>query len=384
MSLTLGRRRELVSQSDIRSMTLECEKRNGVNLAQGVCDLDVPAEVVAGAKQAMDDGFNIYTRYDGLPALREAVADKQKRFTGVEVDPENEVVVGIGATGAFYAAAMALTDPGDEVILFEPCYGYHAATLRALDASPVFVPLSPSDWSFSAEDLERAATNRTKAVVVNTPCNPCGKVFSRKELEIIADFAESHDIFVFTDEIYEHFVYDGLEHVSPAALPGMRERTVTISGLSKIFSITGWRIGYLVCDAKWSRAIGYCNDLVYVCGPSPLQMGAAAGLMRLPDSYYRNIAAEHQAKRDRFCRTLQQAGLAPHVPEGAYYVLADLGRLPGATGREKAMRLLEETGVACVPGEAFFRDGAKGRPARFCFAKKDDVLDEACARLLRL
>lgn len=384
MALQVSSRSALVSQSEIRSMTLECAKRNGLNLAQGVCDLDVPPEVIAGAKRAMDDGYNIYTRYDGLEPLRRAVAEKQKRFTGLDVDPECEVVVSNGATGAFYSACMALLNPGDEVILFEPYYGYHVNTLLALQAVPVFAQLRAPDWDFSLEDLQRLATPRTRAILINTPVNPCGKVFSREELILLADFAVKRDLFVFTDEIYEHFVYDGLSHLCPATLPGMKERTIVISGLSKIFSVTGWRLGYAICDAKWSRAIGFCNDLVYVCGPAPLQMGAAAGLAGLPDSYYRDVSRDHERKRDLFCAALAQAGLTPLVPRGAYYALADMSRLPGATGKDKAMHLLERTGVACVPGKAFFRGAAGENLGRFCFAKKDPVLLEACERLKRL
>lgn len=384
MALKLSARSGLAAQSEIRAMTLECVKRNGVNLAQGVCDLDVPSEVIEGAKRAMDEGYNIYTRYDGLAPLRRAVAEKEKRFTGLDVDPENQVVVSIGATGAFYSSCMALLNPGDEVILFEPFYGYHVNTLLALEVAPRFVELAAPDWAFSRDDLDRAASPKTKAIVVNTPLNPCGKVFTREELQGIADFAAERDIFVFTDEIYEHFVYDGLEHVCPATLPGMRERTIVMSGLSKIFSVTGWRLGYAICDAKWSQAIGFCNDLVYVCGPAPLQMGAAAGLAGLPESYYRGVSQDHQRKRDLFCAALADAGLPPLIPQGAYYVLADIGRLPGATGKDKAMSLLEQTGIACVPGKAFFRGASGESLGRFCFAKKDHILAEAIERLKKL
>lgn len=384
MTLHVSAKSSLASQSEIRAMTLACAKAGGVNLAQGVCDLDVPPVVIAGAKKAMDDGYNIYTRYDGLAPLRQAIAEKQRRFTGLAADPEREIVVSNGATGAFYSACMALLNPGDEVILFEPYYGYHVNTLLAMDLTPVFVELTAPDWSFSAQDLARAASPRTRAILINTPVNPCGKVFNREELSWIADFARERDLFVFTDEIYEHFVYDGLTHLCPATLPGMKERTIVISGLSKVFSVTGWRLGYAICDARWAQPIGFCNDLVYVCGPAPLQMGAAAGLAGLPDAYYEGISRDHQGKRDRFCAALAKAGLAPHVPRGAYYALADLSRLPGETGKDKAMFLLERTGVACVPGEAFFRGGTGRNLGRFCFAKKDPVLNEAIARLARL
>ncbi|MBU1247919.1 MAG: pyridoxal phosphate-dependent aminotransferase, partial [Proteobacteria bacterium] len=253
-----------------------------------------------------------------------------------------------------------------------------------LDITPVFVPLAQPGWTFTAQDLEKVVTKKTRALVVNTPLNPCGKVFSREELSIIADFAASHDLFVFTDEIYEHFVFDGKAHLSPATLPGMAERTITISGLSKVFSVTGWRLGYAICDPKWHQPIGHVNDLVYVCAPSALQMGAAKGLLELDDSYYRAISDDHQKKRDRFCASLTRAGLPPLVPDGAYYALADISRLPGADDKERAMFLLEKTGVAGVPGRAFFRGQAGRDLIRFCFAKRWPILEDACARLERL
>jgi aminotransferase len=219
---------------------------------------------------------------------------------------------------------------------------------------------------------------------VNTPSNPAGKVFSREELALIADFAESHDLFVFTDEIYEHFVYDGREHISPATLPGMAKRTITISGLSKVFAITGWRLGYAICDPEWALPIGHFNDLVYVCAPAPLQIGAAKGLEELGPDYYRGVSDDHLAKRDRFCDVLRAAGLTPHVPAGAYYILADVTRLPGVTSKERALYLLEKTGVACVPGSAFYTGPVGETLVRFCFAKETDVLEEAVQRLGRL
>jgi len=384
MSLSVSRRRHLVSQSEIRNMTIECARVGGINLAQGVCDLPVPEPVVRGAAEAMAAGINIYTRFDGLPALREAIAAKQERFTGMRVNPEGEVVVSGGATGAFYSACLALLDEGDEVVVFEPYYGYHIVTMASLGIKPAFVTLEPPHWRFTAEDLERAVTARTRAIVLNTPSNPAGKVFTREELALVADFAESHDLFVFTDEIYEHFVFDGREHIAPATLPGMARRTVTISGFSKVYAVTGWRLGYAICDPEWALAIGHFNDLVYVCGPAPLQMGCARGLTELGDDYYAGVSADHQKKRDLFCAALADAGLTPHVPEGAYYALADITSLPGATAKERALHLLERTGVACVPGSAFYRGPVGQTLARFCFAKEMDVLEDAMARLRRL
>lgn len=384
MTLQLSDRHAWVMQSEIRNMSIECDRVGGVNLSQGVCDTEVPAEVRYAAKQAIEEGINTYTRYDGLLELRKAIAAKQARFTSMRVDPELEIIVSAGSTGAMYCACLALLNPGDEVIVFEPYYGYHISTLIATQASPVYVRTEPPDWSFSAEALERACSSRTRAIIVNTPANPSGKVFDRTELETIANFAEKHDLFIFTDEIYEHFLYDGRRHIAPATLPGMRERTITISGLSKTFSITGWRIGYCICDRKWAKVIGYFNDLVYVCAPAPLQMGVAAGLNALGGAYYGELSRIYAAKREKICDTLAKIGLTPHVPQGAYYVLADMSSVPGADSKEKAMYLLRKTGVACVPGMAFFHDDGGENLARFCFAKEDDVLDEACARLTTL
>ncbi len=384
MALDLSERHHLVMQSEIRTMSIECDKVGGINLSQGVCDTEVPEVVRRAAQEAIDAGVNSYTRYDGLAELREAIARKQCRFTGRQVDPETQIVVSAGATGAFYCACLALLDPGDEVILFEPYYGYHLSTLVAAEAKPAYVRTLPPDWSFTYEDLANAATSRTRAIMVNTPANPSGKVFSREELEIVCRFAEDLDLFVFTDEIYEHFVYDGAQHVPPASLPGMAERTITISGLSKTFSITGWRVGYSITHERWTQTIGYFNDLVYVCAPAPLQVGVARGLLQVTSNFYDGLIREYAHKRNLICGALERAGLKPYVPQGAYYVLADISRLPGRSSKERAMHLLNTTGVACVPGEAFYHDDAGEELARFCFAKQDAVLHEARRRLEHL
>jgi aminotransferase len=381
MSLKLSERHKWVLQSEIRNMSIVCDRIGGINLSQGVCDLEVPREVVAAAKEAIDKGYNVYTRYDGLPELRKAIAHKHKWYTGFAADPETEVVVHSGSTGALFCVCLSVLDPGDEVILFEPYYGYHVQTLVATQAVPAFVKTAAPDWSFSRDDLDRALTQKTRAVIINTPSNPSGKVFSESELKTLAEFAEDNDLFVFTDEIYEHFVYDGRRHISPGTLPGMRERTITISGLSKTFSITGWRVGYSICDARWAQSIGYFNDLVYVCAPAPLQMGVARGLMELEPGYYQKLSDEYQRKRDKICNALSTAGLDPYPPQGAYYVLADISKVPGESSKERALYLLNKTGVACVPGEAFFHDNSGEDLARFCFAKEDPVLNEACRRI---
>lgn len=373
-----------VMQSEIRAMSTECARIGGINLAQGVCDTPVPTVVEEAAIAAIRAGHNIYTRLDGIDRLRNAIAVKQQRDYGLNYDPETEVLVASGATAGLHAAAMALLNPGDEVLLFEPFYGYHVATLNSLRIKAVPVALAEPDWSLDTDALRAAITPRTRAIILNTPANPSGKVFNRAELEAVAQAVQEHDLFLFTDEIYEYFVYDGAQHISPATLPGMRERTIVMSGFSKTFSITGWRLGYVTADTKWMGAMAYFHDLTYVCAPSAFQHGAAAGLDQLPVSFYKQLATDHQSKRERILAALRHAGFEPDVPAGAYYVLAGAARLPGGTAAQKARNLLAATGVAAVAGSAFFRPGRGEDLLRFCFAKKDDELDEACARLRRL
>jgi aminotransferase len=365
-------------------MSVECERVGGINLAQGVCDTGVPLAVRRGAHRAMDQGLNSYSRFDGIPELRAAIGNKMLTYNGIIADPETEITVSAGSTGSFYCACLALLNPGDEVILFEPYYGYHVNTLQAVGAVPSYVTLQVPNWTFTEQDLQDAVTDRTRGLVINTPANPSGKVFSRAELECIAEFATRHDLFVFTDEIYEYFVYDGRTHVSPASLPGMTERTITISGFSKTFSVTGWRIGYSVCRAEWAQIIGCMNDLVYVCAPVPLQAGVAAGIAVLAPQFYSGLQVEYTGKRQLICQALSRAGLTPSVPQGAYYVLADVSRLPGTNSKQKAMYLLARTGIATVPGDAFFHGSEGSSFVRFCFAKPEDVLEEACSRMEKL
>ncbi|MCE2390532.1 MAG: pyridoxal phosphate-dependent aminotransferase [Proteobacteria bacterium] len=364
-------------------MTVECARVGGINLAQGVCDTPVPEAVRRAAQQAIEAGENVYSRSEGCDELRAALAEKMRRHNGLDYSPD-EVVVTNGATGSLYVAAMGLLDPGDEVVLFEPYYGYHLNTLEALDLGAILVPTRPPDWELDFDELETALTPRTRGIVINTPSNPTGKVFSRAELAALAELAERRDLIVFTDEVYEHFVFDGLDHVSPASLPGLRERTVTMSALSKTFAITGWRLGWIAADARWTQTFAALNDLVYVCAPTPLQQGCARALALLDEDYYRGIGPEYQAKRDQLCRALERAGLTPFVPQGSYFALADLSRLPGETGMERAMHLLRVTGVACVPGEAFSERPEAHALGRFCFGKTPADLDEACRSLAGL
>jgi aminotransferase len=373
-------------QSEIRAMSVACDNMNGINLAQGVCDTDPPHPVVESAIAAIRSGHNIYTRADGIAPLREAIAQKLASFNRLTVDPHREVLVTSGATGALNSALLALLNPGDECLVLEPFYGYHLTTLRSQRITPVIVPMPSPHWELDLDRLRSAVTPRTRAIILNSPSNPSGKVFTKAELEQLAAFALEHDLFVFTDEMYEYFIYDGAHHRSIAALPGMAERTITISGFSKTFSVTGWRLGYLAADARWLPSIAYFHDLTYVCAPAPLQHAAAAGLLALPDSFYSDLAVEYEAKRDTICSALAAAGLTPSVPAGAYYVLADVACIPGADAKQKARRLLADTGVAAVAGSAFFGTNADGvnrgeNQLRFCFAKKTADLDEACRRL---
>lgn len=373
-------------QSEIRAMTVACADAGGINMAQGVCDTDPPHPVVEAAIAAIRSGHNIYTRLDGIAPLREAIAQKLASFNGLTVDPHKQVLVTSGATGAMHAALLALLNPGDECVVLEPFYGYHANSLRAMGAVPVVVPLEGTQFALDIDRVRAAITPSTRAILINSPSNPSGKVFSRAELEALADVAIEHDLFVLTDEMYEYFIYDGAHHISIATLPGMSERTVTISGFSKTFSVTGWRLGYLTASEQWLGAIGYFHDLIYVCAPSPLQHGAAAGLLQLPESFYAGLAVEYQAKRDMLCAALTRAGLTPSIPTGAYYVLADSTRIPGADAKQKARRFLADAGIAAVAGSAFFAADANGaNPGenllRFCFAKKDEELAQACQRL---
>jgi aminotransferase len=365
-------------------MSIECDKAGGINLSQGICDMEVPYVVKRGAHEAIEKGFNYYTRYDGIYELKKAIAKKYRIIYGVDINPDNEVIVSAGSTGALFCVCLALFDPGDEIILFEPFYGYHYQTLIATQLNPVFVRTNPPEWEFDFHEIISKISTRTRGILINTPANPSGKVFTLSELEYLSRVAKEFNLFVVTDEIYEHFVYDGRKQITPFALPGMRERTIIVSGVSKTFSVTGWRIGYTISDKRWTQSIGYFNDLLYVCAPSPLQYGVASGLNQVETDYYEKIGQIFQKKRDLICDALVYAGLNPYIPHGAYYVLADISKLPGSNSKEKAIYLLNEIGVACVPGKSFYHDDSGENMARFCFAKEDNILIEARNRLKRL
>lgn len=381
--MRIGSRLASLAISDIRAMTRACEAVGGINLGQGICDLPTPPPVAQGAIAAIETHQVVYTAPEGIHRLRTAVADKVRRWYDMQVDPSSEVVITCGATGGFAATCMALFDPGDEIVLFEPYYGYHLNTVIAFGMVPVLVPLLPPDWTFDPEALVRAITPRTRAVVVCTPANPSGKVWTATELDLLASVCERFDLLAITDEIYEHMVFDGAVHVPLATRDGARARTVTISGFSKTFAVTGWRVGYLIAPSELARRITVAHDLLYVCAPTPLQHAMVAGL-GMPKTFFDDIAVSYARKREILCNALADAGLAPYVPRGAYYVLADVRRLGQPTARAAAMTLLERTGIASVPGTSFFANPVGETLVRFCFAKDDDVLEEAARRLRRL
>jgi aminotransferase len=381
--MQLGKRLASLVISDIRSMSGACEAVGGINLGQGICDLPTPAPVADAARNAITKNQVVYTAADGIQSLRGAIGAKIQRHYGVAYDAASEIVVTSGATGGFAAACLSLFDAGDEIVLFEPYYGYHLNTVIAFGLTPVLVPTRPPDWAIDFNALERAVTKRTRAVVVCSPSNPCGKVWSRAELERLVGVLEAHDLVAITDEIYEHIVYDEEEHVPLATVGSARERTVTISGLSKTFAITGWRIGYLTAPAEVARRITVTHDLLYICAPTPLQHAVLAGL-GMPDGYYADLSASYAKKRAILCSALADAGLTPYVPRGAYYVLADIRRLAAPNAKAAAMTLLERAKIAAVPGMSFYTDPVGDTLCRFCFAKEDDVLEEAARRLRAL
>jgi len=381
--MKLSKRAQNIAQSEIRAMSILCNEKKGLNMAQGLCDLEVPLPVVLGAKEGIDSGKNTYTSAYGNYKLRAAIAKKQNDFydQGIEVD---NVLVSLGATGAFYATAMSLLNEGDEVILFEPYYGYHVATLESIGCKVKFIRTTPPEYEIDFDALKDAISQKTKAILISNPSNPSGKVFTREELESLSKIINDNDLFLFSDEMYEHFIYDGLEFVSALSIESLKDRTVVISGFSKIYSITGWRLGYAITGKEVIDAASAFNDLVYVCPPAPLQQGILKGLNELPKSYYTDVAVEHQVKRDKFIKALNDAGLSAEYVKGAYYVLADISKLEGADDKEKVITLLEKTGIAAVPARAFYKDSEGINLARFCFSKKEEELDEAIERLKRL
>ena len=384
----ISKRVQGFTESVIREMTRVSAQHGGINLAQGMPNFPPPRELVEAAHRALDGDFHQYAITWGTPRFRRAVADKYRRFYGMELDPDQHVTVCCGSTETMIATLLAVLNPGDEVIVFEPFYENYGPGCIIAGAEPVFVPLEPPDFSFDPERLARAVSPRTRAIIFNSPNNPSGKVFSRAELETIADLCLEHDLLAITDEIYEHIVYDGEGHTPIATLPGMAERTVTISGISKSYSVTGWRIGYAVASPELSLGIRRAHDFITVGAPHPLQEAAVTAL-GFPDSYYLRLRESYQARRDLLFSQVEAAGFVAWKPKGAYYILTDAAHFMKQHGCEDdtafAMFLVKEIGVATVPGSSFYAHPDLGRTKiRFCFPKTDDMLVEAGRRLQKL
>jgi aspartate/methionine/tyrosine aminotransferase len=372
------------TESVIREMTRLANLHQAVNLSQGFPDFAAPAEVKEAARQAIADDVNQYAVTWGARSLRQAIAQKFERLYGVPVDPEREVTVTCGSTEAMIATLLATLDAGDELIAFEPFYENYGPDAILSGATPRFVTLRPPDWSFDPDELRRAFSPRTRAVIVNTPHNPTGKVFTRAELEQIASLCREHDALVITDEIYEHILYGGAVHVPMATLPGMAERTITINGMSKTYSVTGWRVGWAIAPAALTSAIRKVHDFLTVGAAAPLQEAGAKALA-LPDAYYTALAEGYARRRERVLGMLERAGFVTYPPGGAYYVMTDTTGLGWDDDVAFARHLVEEIGVAVVPGSSFYLDPSHGRrQVRFAFCKKDATLDEAERRLARL
>lgn len=380
MTAFRSRRLHGLEQSEIRRMTREANRVGAINLGQGICDLPTHPLVAEGAKAAIDARKSIYSYPEGAEELRRAIAGKLFRDNGIEADPMTEILVTAGSSGAFACALMGLLDPGDGVLLMEPYYGYHRNAAAVAGFEVQYLTLEPPGFELREDALRGALHDNTRAMVVCTPSNPSGKMFSADELAIIDRVAAERDLLVITDEIYEYIRYDDRPHISPATVGDLGQRTVTIMGFSKTFSITGWRLGYAVAPAPMAQAMILANDLFYICAPTPLQYGVVEGL-KAPASFYDDMRADYQRKRDMLAEALRAAGLAPIVPQGAYYMLADISSLGTATATDAAMLLLERTRVAAVPGSAFYQGQTGESLLRFCYAKEDAVLEEACQRL---
>ncbi len=375
------------TESVIREMTRLCQKHNGVNLAQGFPDFPAPSGMKEAAKTAIDNDINQYAITWGAKSFRDAVAEKTRRFTGLQIDPERELTVCCGSTEAMISSLLATVDPGEEIIIFEPFYENYGPDCILTGAKPIYVKLSPPDWHFDEKELREAFSPRTKGIIINTPHNPTGKVFSRSELECIGRLAEEFDTLIYTDEIYEHILYDNREHVYPFTLPGLRERTVAISGVSKTYSATGWRIGYTIAPPEITAAIRKVHDFLTVGAPAPLQEGAAAAL-GFDQEYYDRMAESYAGKRDLCVGILEEAGFKCFKPQGAYYIMTEYPTLTGIENDDLAFAkyLVEEIGVAAVPGSSFYRrDSEEGRnKIRFCFSKIEATLRAAGERLKSL
>jgi len=383
-SIGLSLKAQSFTESVIREMTRLNLALNGperaVNFAQGFPDFEPDSRILDAAAQALREGYNQYATTWGAPALRAAVARKQSAAWGRAVDPDTEVTVSCGATEAMIAAMLAAVDPGDEVIVFEPFYENYGPDCVLSGAVPRFVALRPPDWSFDADELRAAFSAKTRAIVVNTPHNPTGKVYSRTELELIARLCIEHDAIAITDEIYEHLVYRG-RHISIATLPGMTERTITISGASKTYSVTGWRIGWLIAPQALTAGIRKVHDFLTVGAAHPLQIAIAQAL-ELPPSFYVELLGDYQERRDAIVTGLQECGFDVSMPDGAYYIMAGISRFGAADDVAFARRLIEDAAVATVPASSFYHDPALGRGhVRFSFPKQLETIERGLAAL---
>jgi aminotransferase len=382
--LTGSKKATQFTESVIREMTRLSELHNAVNLSQGFPDFSAPAEIKAAACEAINGDINQYAVTWGARPLREAVAAQFTRRHGVPLVADETVTICCGATEAMMSTMLAIIDPGDEVIVFEPFYENYGPDAIVSGATPRYVTLHEPDWTFDPDELAAAFNNKTRAIILNTPNNPTGKVFSRQELETIAALCRKWDAIAISDEIYEHIIYDGHQHVPIATIDGMAERTVTINGLSKTYSVTGWRVGWALSPPSLTGAIRKMHDFLTVGAAAPLQEAGAAALA-LPESYYQNLAARYVKLRDRMLGILEQHHFTCYKPYGAYYIMTDISVFGFRDDVEFARYLVKDVGVAAVPGSSFYKDQAKGRTKlRFCYCKRDATLSAADERMNKL
>jgi aspartate/methionine/tyrosine aminotransferase len=383
-SARLSMKAEQFTESVIREMTRLALEYGAVNLSQGFPDFPAPAEIKRAATEAIAADINQYAITWGAKSLRDAIARKFERTQGVATDPEREITVCCGSTEAMISSMMAIINPGDEVVVFEPFYENYGPDAILSGATPRFVKLRPPDWTFDPAELAAAFGPATKAIILNTPNNPTGKVFERAELETIRDLCVQWNTFAITDEIYEHMLYDGARHISLASLEGMRERTITINALSKTYSVTGWRVGWAIAPPEVSAAIRKVHDFVTVGAAAPLQEAGAVAL-EFPASYYEQLDREYAARRDTLLGILTRAGFRCFRPRGAYYIMTDISAFGFPDDVAFARYLVKDIGVAAVPGSSFYRDPADGRTQlRFTFCKTEKTFQAAAERLARL
>lgn len=372
------------TESVIREMSRMAAKYKAVNLAQGMPDFPCPSDLKEAACKAINDDINQYAITWGDKLFRDAISAKNERYLGVKYEPETEITVTCGATEGMMATTLALVDPEEEVIVFEPYYENYGPDAILAGAKPRYVSLHPPHWTFDEKELENAFNNKTRAIVLNTPHNPTGKVFSREELEKIARLCQKWGVYCFTDEPYEHILFDGAKHVAMASLPGMKELTVTINSLSKTYSVTGWRLGTVCAPPVVTDAIRKVHDFLTVGAAAPLQR-AGAFAMNLPEPYYSKLASEYQIRRDAMLKILDEVEISYFKPSGAYYVFCDISKFGFENDVKFTEFLVQEVGVAVVPGSSFFRPGDRGKKfIRFCFAKKPETLEMAKERLMAM